>query len=622
MIKYVEYESFDEHGQHIIPVNSLYEMNKTASAYSPELMKIIVGMKRREDRYYVVVNALGSYEVWGCNRNGDGFPEEGLTHKSLRTDMGTPNDYGYKTFEYYARVYKHHVNKDPKRSFGEIIFAHWNPVLHRIELIVAINRVTGKDIIDALEAGNLVAVSMGCKVRYDECNICGNHAKTRLEYCFHLKNYLRQIIDRALAERWSKEVGRIILPGTQVHAVNDYPRFFDLSKVYIGADRTSYILGKAASSGLVVCSADIAEAMGVTDDMVDKMAQVGKQSEINKNIGGGISPDDVDGTVAKADKIRVIRKAIDERMNDAIVAEPKLPAQLLDSMANAVPVSSILSTMLGMGIHPKPLEFQRIILVRVGQKPLADELERQNLVFDYDDDTVEPQTLNISNQGFNDTLGKLLTPHLQTRSCFPSFLGPRVQAILVKKASNAWLSPEQDTSYEKTKISPALKAIGGLAALYAGLKLKAAGYGPKQLAEIFTNRSWLRTLIGGGVLAKIYSEVGKKNAQDPIFRPASEYEDVLQDTRFSGHLTKESSAQAVANVLGTAGLAGAVLYPSAYILRAYNQRSLRRRGRTLFPGAGQSPVRMAAIGGAAAGAGTLLKENLVPKITKALKSIR
>lgn len=622
MIKYVEYESFDEHGLHIIPVNSLYDMNKTASAYSPELMKIILGMKRREDRYYVVVNALGSYEVWGCNRNGDGFPEDGLTHKSLRTDMGTPNDYGYKTFEYYARVYKHHVNKDPKRSFGEIIFAHWNPVLHRIELIVAINRVTGKDIIDALEAGNLIAVSMGAKVRYDECNICGNHARTRLEYCFHLKNHLRQIIDRALAERWSKEVGRIILPGTQVHAINDYPRFFDLSKVYIGADRTSYILGKAASSGLVVCSADIAEAMGVTDDMVDKMAQVGKQSEINKNVGGGISPDDIDGTVAKANKVQVIRKAIDERMNDAIVAEPMLPAPLLDSMASAVPASSILSTMLGMGIHPKPLEFQRIILVRVGQKPLADELENRNMVFDYDDDTVEPQALNVSNQGFNDTLGKLLAPHLQSRSCFPSFLSPRVQAILVKKAAHKWLSPEQDASYEKTKISPALKILGGLAALYAGLKLKAAGYGPKQLAEIFANRPWLRIMIGGGVLAKIYSEIGKKRTPDPILRPASEYENVLQDTRFSGHLTKESSTQTVANVLGSAGLAGAILYPSAYILKAYNQKSLRRRGRPLFPGAGQTPAQIATLGGAAAGAGALLKEGVVPKITKALKSIR
>ncbi len=84
MIKYVEYEAFDEHGQHIIPINSMYDMNKTASSYSPELMKIIVNMKRRPDRYYVVINALGSHEVWGSNRNGDGFPESGLIHKSLQ----------------------------------------------------------------------------------------------------------------------------------------------------------------------------------------------------------------------------------------------------------------------------------------------------------------------------------------------------------------------------------------------------------------------------------------------------------------------------------------------------------------------------------------------------------
>ena len=109
MIKFVEYDSFDEHGQHIIPVNDLYHMNKVASGtYSPELMKVILNMKRRPDRYYVVINALGSHEVWGCNRNGDSFPESGLTHKSLRTDMGTINDYGFKTFEYYAKLYKHH----------------------------------------------------------------------------------------------------------------------------------------------------------------------------------------------------------------------------------------------------------------------------------------------------------------------------------------------------------------------------------------------------------------------------------------------------------------------------------------------------------------------------------
>ena len=163
MIKYVEYDAFDEHGQHIIPVNSLYHMNKVASGtYSPELMKVILNMKRRPDRDYVVVNALGSYEVWGCNRNGDAFPEIGLTHKSLRTDMGTANDYGYKTFEYYAKLYKHHVNKDPNNSFGEIIFSHWNPILHRVELIIAINLDNAQDIVTALEKQEQVSVSMGC----------------------------------------------------------------------------------------------------------------------------------------------------------------------------------------------------------------------------------------------------------------------------------------------------------------------------------------------------------------------------------------------------------------------------------------------------------------------------
>ena len=95
MIKYIEYDSIDETGKHIIPVNNLYHMNKTAAGgYSPELMKIILNMKRDPALYYVVVNALGSHEIWGSNRNGDGFPAAGLSHKSLRTDMGTQNDYG------------------------------------------------------------------------------------------------------------------------------------------------------------------------------------------------------------------------------------------------------------------------------------------------------------------------------------------------------------------------------------------------------------------------------------------------------------------------------------------------------------------------------------------------
>lgn len=583
MIKYITYDSIDDNGHNIVPVNSLYQMNKTAASnYAPEIMKVILHMQRKPDRYYVVINALGSYEMWGSNRNGDAFPESGLVHKSLRTDMGTPNDYGYKTFEYYAKFYKHHVNKDPKRSFGEIIFSHWNPVLHRVELIAAIDTIKGSDIVEALEKGLPIAVSMGCKVKFDRCSICDNNAPTRRSYCKHLKNYMGKIVTPELAALWSKELGKVILPGAVVFAWNDFPRFFDLSKVYVGADRISYILGKAASAGPVILSVDLADAYGVTDLMVDKFAQVNKKSEIDKDVGGTLGPDDIDGRIQPANKVTVFRKALDEKVNASIAAEPKLPKQLMDSMASVLPLSTIFSTLLGLGIHPKPDEFQRIVLVKINKKPLADELDNKGIIFNYRD-KAEPQHLDVSNNNFSNTLGRLLTPHLQSRSCFPSFLEPRMKVIMVKTGQLE--SPPK----EYTPIPE--HALIGLAALYTGLKLKAQGYGPKQLAEIF-KKPWLQAIIGGGAVSKIYQKIDESKDEE-LLRPAIDYENILQDTNFSGHM-KQGSVKST-EALGRGLIAGALTLPAAYVSNVYNQKALRTKGRKLFPGAGTSP-RLAATG--------------------------
>lgn len=565
MIKYIQYDSIDDTGQHIIPVNSISQLNKTATSnYAPELMKVILNLNRKPERYYVVINALGSYEVWGSNRNGDACPESGLSHKSLRTDMNTANDYGYKTFEYYARFYKHHVNKDPNRSFGEIIFSHWNPTLHRVELICAIDVVNGADIVMSLEKGEPVAVSMGMRLKFDRCSICDNHAKTRKAYCKHLKNHMAQIVTPELAALWSRELGKIILPGTMVFTFNDYPRFFDLSKVYIGADRTSFILGKAASSGLVIASVDLADAYGVTDEMFDKVALVKKEGDIDKELGA-LGKDDIDGTMKPADNVSVFRKALDEKMNKTIAAEPKLPNNLLDSMAATHPLSKVLSTILGLGIHPKPDEFQRIVLIRVGQKPLADQLEKQNTIFDYKSE-VTPQDIDISNSNYDDTLARSLISYLEKRSCFPTFLQPRLAAVIEK---NAQLDLSGEEPKKEMKIGPKTAILAGLAALYAGLKLKALGYSPKQLAEIFTKKPWLRSIIGGGVLYKIFEEIDKSGRTNPMLGPAIDYENVLQNTNFSGKMVKQSA-------LNT--LTEAIVIPSAYIVNSYNQSALCKTG--------------------------------------------
>jgi len=618
MIKYVEFDSIDETGQHIIPVNSLYDMNKTASGtYSQELMKVIQSIKRNPNRYYVVVNALGSYEVWGSNRNGDAFPENGLTHVSLRTDMGTSNDYGYKTFEYYAKWFRNHVNKPTSPNFGEVVYSHWNPVLHRVELILAIDTKKDADTIKALENGELVSVSMGCKVPFDECNICGNKAKTRKQYCKHARDHLGEIVTEDMARRWSRETGKRIIPGMQVFVWNWKPRFFDISKVFIGADRTSYVLGKAASKKTrATSSLDLAEAYGITDEMIDKAGAVRKASEIEKEVGGALGPNDVDGRVVAAPAANLISEAVSQKVKNAIVAEPTLPRELLDGLAKTRALPSIFSTMLGMGIFPKPLEVQRIVLVHIGKKPLADELEKNNEVFDYESEC-EPLPIPES---FDDSLSRILIPYLAERSSNPHFLLPRMnyvekEASLDKYAyysstigKDYWIDPDPKITLPKhSVISPSAAALAGVAALYAGLRAKSMGIGSKQMANIFVNKPWLAALLGGGVMYGIYKAMGDKG----MMPSASSYAGRLQNTNFTGH----TKAASVAGAMGAGGLAmltAAAAFPSAYFVNAANQKSLQTKGIPAFPVGNLDPKKTSLAAGAAAG--------ITPLVISALKT--
>ena len=71
-----------------------------------------------------------------------------------------------------------------------------------------------------------------CRVPYDTCTICGHKSRTKDDYCEHVK-----ILG----------MNRILDDGRRVGVVNDYPRFFDISFVFIGADRTAKVMCKLAS---------------------------------------------------------------------------------------------------------------------------------------------------------------------------------------------------------------------------------------------------------------------------------------------------------------------------------------------------------------------------------------
>jgi len=218
--------------------------------HTPEsLVKAMEGLKPRPEGVYVLLNALGAYEYWSSNKNGDAFPEWSLKSMAPPSDVTeciskwntshpefciTPPStaqYGTQTFVTDAKVYQLHANKDPLKSIGDVIAAAYNDYMHRTELIVFIYEARDPMTVAAIRGGEPVPFSMGAKLPFDVCSICFNIAKNRGQYCEHLKFMLNKIMP----------------DGRKVFSYNWFPKFFDISKVRVPADRSAWSLKKVAA---------------------------------------------------------------------------------------------------------------------------------------------------------------------------------------------------------------------------------------------------------------------------------------------------------------------------------------------------------------------------------------
>jgi len=228
------------------------DMEKTAGIH-PEILAYKQQLEPEPGKTYVHILALGAGDYYGANLNNDHFPWAGLQHDHTKT--AHPYMHGYKTF-LNAHAFAHHMNKDPEKAYGDVLVSVLNTKMKRVELIVAIDeekcvRNGGQRTLDKIKAGEYPSTSMGCRVPFDVCSICGHKAKYRSEYCEHTR----------------ENMGKIMADGRKVFVYNPYPRFFDISFVFIGADRTSFVLEKVAhleqlEKGAVFGAA--AKALGAT----------------------------------------------------------------------------------------------------------------------------------------------------------------------------------------------------------------------------------------------------------------------------------------------------------------------------------------------------------------------
>jgi hypothetical protein len=351
----------------VYEAESTDELRKVAS----EKVDLPDGFQYDPDYFYMWIRIISSGEFYGPNKNGDYFSTEELLKS-------------YETFN-DAHVFKNHENKKIEKAIGRIFSVRWNPIMKCVEIFKGVDRKLAPEIVRGFMKGFLTDVSMGCKVPYTVCSICGNKARRQSEFCNHVKNYRMQYLGN----------------GERVFEINYEPKFHDSSVVLNGAERVAkalMIFDQPEDGTLVQSFQKAASANGVmhfvrlTDHELEKVASFNekaihpllrpyeqekiasmnpmmmKLAELEKDVTGKIlnivsSPFETKPKAAEQ-LIQIVKFLTEKRLDEEVL---KSIAHSLDQLSKTegVSVSKAFSTFIGvaelMGIELFPTELHTIL---------------------------------------------------------------------------------------------------------------------------------------------------------------------------------------------------------------------------------------------------------------------
>ena len=245
-------------------------------------------------------------------------------------------------------------------------------------------------------------------------------AITRKDYCVHAKTMMN----------------RIFPDGRRVFVYNDFPRFFDISGVFIGADKTAKAMLKIAEAAERSYhffwsrpSAEVAEDLGYTEGWSEKAAAAVLTPQ---QLADDLLKQAFMGKGAKLKRAEITKDVVPSQFAASAVPllthrEPSLSNDLLDRLAKK-PMRDVLSTSGGLGMVMRPREFQRLMLSRLGLGREADDLDRRNIVFPR---VEEEEEVGLSKERFSPLIAKLLQPFFDSRSSFGPAVEKRVTIIMV-----------------------------------------------------------------------------------------------------------------------------------------------------------------------------------------------
>jgi hypothetical protein len=453
------------YGDNDSEVFSLYDgddgLVKTAS-YADEISAYLANLERKINKVYALVNALSAGEYYGSNRNGDFFPESELIAH-------------HKTFEEHGHVYKHHVNKNPEKAFGRVVFSHYNNRMKRVELVLELDNVRAKSIIDGLRRGELPAVSMGCKVPYDVCTECGHKAKRMSDYCECLRYRMNKILPN----------------GKRVCARNVRPRFFDLSVVTIPAEKTaSFMEFFGDSIGRLVSSVSHhTEKVADWGEEFMKSATMYNMAEIKKEV------------ITKIEHIDEDPKAL------ILKSKKDLGEEIIEKLSE-YPLHEVLSTMLGLRIVPTKEEFQKLALSSIGLEDIAQKLESDGIVFEVEEiSEAIPNDIKLDN--YNEKVADLLSEKISSVSLTKPLILARSLVTLSRSAENDFgrvlIDKEAEVKIDATK-NP-IVPLALLGSVYHGYTKVYNETDLKGFSKFVKRHPWIfAALLGGTAGASVFAQ--------------------------------------------------------------------------------------------------------------------
>lgn len=416
----------------------------TKQAAAAEIDDFVKDIKVRDGYFYLHINAMGAGEYYGSNRNGDYFPEAQLIrwHKTFETSP--------------AHLFRHHVNKDPAKAIGKVIFSYYNHRMHRVELIVEASKTLAADeYYKITELGQYPATSMACNTPFDVCSICGNKAHTRNEYCTHLTTQLNTLYP----------------DGRKVMALNLGPlKFFDISIVIRPADITSSVLEKVANHQGVISSVEAALADGVEYQERPEQVEAGIKKEAVEKLADLIKH--VDGDVVGAN----------DRL-DAILDSVVDPDDGIIEVIHDYPFVEVLNAFAELGMNPSMSFWSKFFAKKYLGKAhmgdlamaVADHVGPAGLPIDLDN------IPEIEEKDANPMLLKLLVRYIEGSSYRADMVEKRASRYVVGTPGN----PSGYTNWELGRLPPSKMEI------------------PQETAESSSLLNTLLTIAGSALVAKM-----------------------------------------------------------------------------------------------------------------------